>query len=62
MTPDERARARADIQTKLDGISARLERRKARDAERERLKIQSHLASERLHQAVQALRAATPGR
>jgi hypothetical protein len=58
MTTDERARAAARIDVLLDDVFARLERMKARDPERERLKIESHVALARLHRANVALREA----
>jgi len=54
MTPAEDAR----IQAILDDIRARLEQYDAREPERIRLKIKSHVAAERLHRAAIAVREA----
>ncbi|GEM_PF-4766657 len=56
MTPAEDAR----IQAILDDIRARLEQYDAREPERIRLKIKSHVAAERLHRAAIAVREAQP--
>jgi hypothetical protein len=56
MTPE----AEAYIRKTLDGIYARLAEWDAEEPKRQRLKLESHLALERLHRAVAALKAARP--
>jgi hypothetical protein len=57
MTIDDRI---ADIHAKLAEVGALLDRMKAEEPERERLRIKTRVAMERQHQAVQALREARP--
>jgi hypothetical protein len=60
MTPDEEARAHAEIRASLAEIRARLAELKAQEPKRLRRQIKIELALERMHQANAALRAALP--
>jgi hypothetical protein len=59
MTPDDRDRLDRAL-ARLDELQGTKAERDARAQERERLKIQSHIALERLHRANAALREALP--
>ncbi len=55
MTTDE-----TSARSLLDSVFASIQERQAKAAERQRLKVESQLAIERLHRAVAALKAARP--
>jgi hypothetical protein len=57
MSPEE---TRAYVLKIVDNVHAWKAEEDAREPERQRLKLESHLALERLHRAVEALKAARP--